>query len=348
MKIRSALYTILIILAFSFQPVFAEEPQPAIDRDVPVAPIKATVFRGWTNTYKLNTEHLTVIVVPDTGRLSFIGPNAELNLLRLDEGLAGQGFPETDDGNWRNFGGDWLWPVAQSHWASFQTNDWPPSRLLDGTPWTGRAWKNADGVQCALLTKTYGPPLNLEVSRTIKVPPDQPHFTIEQRAERTAASTIPVTLWNISQVGGAEHVIIPTEDTSAYTNGFRPMMFGIPETNVLSLCEGALVYDASKGGEAKLCSDSKGAWIAAVRKQTLLLEQAVGNQKGTFPDGGCSVEMYANSGLGYAEIETLSIEKVLAEGESLENVLHIHVLPVASPSTQPCILGQEVIEHITE
>ena len=48
--------------------------------------------------------------------------------------------------------------------------------------------------------------------------------------------------------------------------------------------------------------------------------------QGTHPDGGCAVEMYSNAGLGYSEIETLSVEKKLMPGEALQNLITVDLL----------------------
>lgn len=322
------IYSIVaLLLLLSCSPANAQ-PANNHDQDVPVAPLPAVTFKGWTNAFRLANGQLEVVVVPDTGRIAFIGWEGKENLLRLDEGLAGKTAGSKDDGKWYNFGGDWLWPVAQSRWKDFQGGEWPPSRLLDGRPWSARAWKCADGTTCCLLSQTYGTPLHLAVDRLVRLPPDRAILTIRQDIERMKESDIPISLWNISQVGGAERVVLPVDTDSAFDGGTRPLMFAAPGTNVVSRHGRMIVYDATVPGESKLCGDSKRAWIAAQKGRSVLIERAT-TSEGTYPDGGCTIEMYANTGLGYCEIETLSVEKNLNVGETLENTLTIrcHRLP---------------------
>ncbi len=319
------------------------------DDDIPVAPISAVEFRGWTNAYRLRNEVAEMVIVPEIGRLVHWGYVGETNLFRLDSALSKDAADVDEPGIWNNFGGDWIWPVAQSHWPLFQDGDWPPSRLLDGRPWTGRAWRSADGSQYALMTQTYGEPLHIKVTRTIRLDRTNAMASIRQRIERTGPSDIPVTLWNISQIRDAEWVVIPVDEDSAFFGGFKSMKFEEPGPEHIQWCGDTIVYDAQLGGEHKICSDSERHWIAAMRGGTVLFERvkernAVG---AGYPDGGCRIEMYAHRGLGYAEIETLSEERVLEPGETLENALVMRLFRV-SPDLDSCALSDAIQIRIGE
>ncbi|MFH0953864.1 MAG: hypothetical protein V1873_06010 [Verrucomicrobiota bacterium] len=295
---------------------------PDVGADVPVAPVPAINYLGWTNAYVLQTPALEVVVVPCIGRIAQIRYRGGENLLRLDPGLAGR-VPDGKE-SWLNFGGDWLWPVAQSRWKDIWGSDWPPPAALADRPWDGTAWKDADGASCCLMSREYGAPVNLRVSRLIKLDREAPFFTIRQRIERTAASDVPVVLWNITQIAGAARLVLPRDPESALERGIRALLFGLPGNTQLTECARATVYDA-RTGEHKLCSDSHRAWIAAQKGDTLVVEHAAEeNVKGSHPDGGCTVEMYSNAGLGYSEIETLSVESNILPGESLQNTISIH------------------------
>jgi hypothetical protein len=249
-----------------------------------------------------------------------------------------------------NVGGDWLWPVAQSRWADFQGSDWPPSPVLDARAWSGRAWRTANGCQQALLIRDFGEPLHVRVTRTIHLDATGSVVRIHQHMERTAPSDIPVTLWQISQIRNPDWVVIPVDAESAYPGGAQSLIPKAPDETILTSHGDVVVYDARKEGEYKLGSDSARAWIAAVKGNTAILEQAFGDTaEGGYPDGGCTVELYANSGLGYAEIETLSVEQLLAPGEFLENTVQItlHMLPTipAMPGVVADLI-QNVIKEI--
>ncbi|HEY8241101.1 MAG TPA: hypothetical protein VIH35_06630, partial [Kiritimatiellia bacterium] len=194
-------------------------------------------------------------------------------------------------------------------------------------------------------------PLHIRVRRLIRVDVERAHIDIRQRIERTAPSSIPVCLWNISQVAGAERVVIPVDaeaqplDTRHSTLGtpsYRVLAFDPPDTNMTAACEQSAVIDVAQGTEHKIGSESPRAWIAAQKGDTLILEYAVQeDMPGDYPDGGCRVEMYANKGLGYTEIETLSTERNLEVGERLSNTLRIECYTVATNLTD-CELAERV------
>ena len=225
-SIRSEFPFVLTVIALVLCPLLTPARSNPQEEDVPVAPLSTVDFKAWEEVYRLKNDQLTVVIAPSAGRIVHIGQTSKSNLLRMDDGLVGK--QRAEDGDWLNYGGDWFWPVAQSHWKSFQGGDWPPSYMLDGREWTGSGWKCADGTLCCLITQNYGEPLNLKVSRLIKLRTNDSAIVIHQSAERTADSEIPITLWNITQIVAVEQVVIPTDADSKIDGGVRPMMFGSP------------------------------------------------------------------------------------------------------------------------
>jgi hypothetical protein len=304
--------------------------QPGNDAGVPVAPIPSLSFEGWTNVFELQNSAMTIVIIPSIGRIAKISYKGGDNLLRLDAGLKDRVPDGGKDELWMNYGGDWIWPVAQSRWTTMAKSDWPPPRPLAEKPWTSTAWKDTDGTLCCQMAREYGEPINIKISRLIKLDREAARFTIRQRIERTAPSGLPVVLWNISQIAGASRVVIPQGPDSMFEKGVKALLFAMPDDKRLTSCGHALVYDATEG-EHKLCSDSKRSWIAAQKGDVVIVERATSEDtQGVHPDGGCAVEMYSNAGLGYSEIETLSVEKKLLPGESLQNLITVDLLEAGS------------------
>ena len=334
MKMHSLFATLLLTASIA-------AAQSGNDAGVPVEPIRTLAFEGWTNVFELQNPAMKIIVVPSVGRVALISYKGGDNLLRLDAGLKDNGE------SWLNYGGDWIWPVAQSRWTTMTNSDWPPPRPLAEMPWTGTAWKDADGTLCCQMAREYGEPINIKVSRLIKLDKEAARFTIRQRIERTAASELPVVLWNISQISGASRVVLPQGPDSMFEKGVKALLFAMPDDQRLTSCGHALVYDATEG-EHKLCSDSKRSWIAAQKGGVVIVERATSEDtEGTHPDGGCAVEMYSNAGLGYSEIETLSVEKKLLPGESLQNLITVDLLEAGS-SLSACELADKVCASLGE
>jgi hypothetical protein len=316
---------------------------------IPVSPIAPVVCFGHTNALVIRNQMLEVTVLPALGRIAGLRFGGLDNVVRFDDALAHAAANGTAHAGWRNYGGDWLFVVPQAHWPRLFGERWPPPPFLDGLPWRGHAWSNADRTQNIQLQLELGEPVHARIQRHLRIDPETATLTIRQRIERTAASTIPLTLWNISQVPGARRVLMPVENDSLFADGYSILDFGPPPSNLLTrTAGGVLLLDVMHGTEHKLGSDSPRNWIAAQRGNVLIIEQATTRKAGgDFPDGGCRVELYANSGLGYTEIETLSEERTLAVGEVMENTLTFSFYHV-KPDLDDEALAQRVREALGE
>ena len=316
-----------LFLALSI--AFLAPAAPAQEESVPVAPIGPETYQGWTNALRLQNAIIEVVIAPEAGRIVHLGLKGKDNLLRLDPALAGKK-PDPAQ-TWNNVGGDWLWPVSQSMWTVFDGQDWPPPAFLAEEPWTGTAWKNSDGSLLCLISRTYGEPLSIKVSRSIRMDKEKAAVTIRQRVERTAPSDVPVVLWNISQVAQAGQVALPVDADSRFHGGLKSLMGKKPTDSQLISCGDVSVYQVAEGAETKLGTDSPRSWIAAARDTHVIFESVQNTAQGSFPDGGCIIELYSNHGLGYSEIETLSPEVNLPPGKVLENTLRIVLASTESP-----------------
>ena len=319
-----ALNSLSVLLLFLLAGCLSPFPDPHAED---TEPIETASFSGWKEAYELKNPWMRVIVVPAAGRIVHIGFADQFNMLRHDNNLAGMDLAKEREDSFVNIGGDWIWPVAQSRWNEFSDGNWPPPPVLADRPWKGEAWKDSSHRQHCRMTRKFGEPLNVTLTRHITLFPGEPKIAIRQRIERTALSNVPVTLWQISQVAHAERVFIPISRESSFEGGYKIMMGDPPGRKHVLKTKSVLVYDALEGGEHKLGFDTRPAWIAAQKGQVLMVERIIGGPRGDYPDGGCTLQMYSNTGLGYAEIETLSAEKLLKPGRSIENTLLIECLP---------------------
>ncbi|MCC5843621.1 MAG: hypothetical protein JJU05_05155 [Verrucomicrobia bacterium] len=281
---------------------------------------------GWDEAYTFENDALRVTVVPSIGRITFLGTPDGENLLTRNEDLTGE-LPPEEEGDWLNHGGDWMWAVHQDSWRTMGGAVWPPLRMMD-RPWRGEARREEDGTQVLVLRRDLGAPVFAQLQRRFVLEPgDSPRLRVEQSASRVYASPVPVSLWQISQIDGADQVLIGLRADSRFEDGFRHIGFDEPSDEALMRTASALAVDTARLTETKLGSDAN--WIAARRgNQVLTLWTEGGDAGGAFPDGGCSVVMYSNAGLGYTEIETQTVEIDLAPGETFRNVVHYHVMEV--------------------
>ncbi|GEM_PF-713444 len=291
------------------------------------SPILPTARLGWEETFRISNDAMEVVASPKNGRLLHLSLKGKENLLNQNEGLSGQ-LPPAEEGDWMNYGGDWLWPVHQGQWKALTGQEWPPLRVMDSLPWKGDAWTEEDGTQVIRLTGTFAPPVSAIVERVFRLAPgNEATLEVEQTINRTKASDLPVSLWQISQVRGATETYLDVNPDSDLENGYRVIAFDQPNEEVLQKVDGALVLFGARNGEFKLGSD--GQWIAARRGTQVLVQWSTQpGPEGPLPDGGCSVVLYANAGLGYTEIESQTAEVALPNGEKIHNTLRYRILEI--------------------
>ena len=329
---RRALMPVIILSAF----LFAWTPHASSsdsEGDIPVAPISPETFQNWTNAYRLTNPATEVIVAPSIGRIVSIRLVGTGNFLHLDAGAKDNIAHADSSIGSRDVGGSWLQPVSEPNRSEPAVPD---------LPWTATAWRSANGSRHCLITKDYGDPLHITVRRAIKLDPHEQKITIRQRIQRTATSHVPVTLRNITRVASPEHVFMPVDASSVFDGGYKVMVLHGPTDADLRSCRNTLAYNARSGGAHKLGSDAQRAWVAAQQDEFVIVASAEGRTSGgAFPDGGCRVEMAAPTRLGYADIETLSEERMLAPGETLENVHTIRCYAVET-NMPLCELSKQI------
>jgi 1,4-alpha-glucan branching enzyme len=321
------LFLFIFFFVLGFGPgsvLFSREPIPAVPKG------------GWETTYTLSNEALELTVAPLAGRIIHLALQGENNLFTRNEAIVGD-VPESSQADWLNHGGDWMWPVHQGQWKTLRGVDWPPPNVMEGSDWKAEAWTEADGTGVIILRRTLGAPVFIEAERRIELLPGKvSELRIRQSIRRINASDIPVCLWQISQIARPDAVVIGTTEDSPFPEGIHSIAFDpIPKEN-LTFCEGGVTFAPLQGTEHKLGTDAR--WIAARRDNTVLMQWTFGGRKGgELPDGGCGVVVYANAGLGYAEIETQSAEVALAPGEVLRNEL-VYRLIQLDEEIAPCDL----------
>ena len=292
----------------------------------------------------MENSQLTVAISPKAGRLVHLSFKHQANLLRQDLDIAGTA-PQADTSEFFNHGGDWFWPTSQTNWHLFGSSDWPPAKLIEGRPWTGRAWEGADGTCFVSLTQDYDSPLNLRVTRQFVLPPNAAHITIHQKAESKTNGSIPISLWNVTQIGDADFALLPTSPDMKQ-NGVEAMKFGDPNPSALSSCGSYLVYTPEADSIRKLGGRVRPSWIAAKKNGTLILEvMTEPHPEANHPDGDFTVEMFSGTDPKYIEIETLSAEEILSHDETIENHLTIALLKDPAALT-PCDWGDLISRFI--
>ena len=273
----------------------------------PQKPLAPTPFRGYPEAYVLHNARVHAVIVPAISRLVFLAPSADApNLLRLDDALADAGALPPDPSTAPdvfNIGGVWVWPVAQSNWPAFSpsSSDWPPPPALADGPSTVKAWVEEDGTQYVNLIREYPPPVSATLERTFIVTPHLPVLICEQVLYPSVfaedENDLPLSLWHISQVANPDiiHFTVSTPDfTPTVVEGtLFPGSFVVIPGDPLLGCPAT--YTPPPSSEVKLLLPTSS--LSARTPNGLFTVD-------TTPDA--HAELYSNTGLGYAELETVT------------------------------------------
>jgi hypothetical protein len=278
-------------------------------------------WQGWPEVWHVRGGGLELVLLPARGRMIHLSEVGESNLLwELPDERGVMERDAEDYWSWPNPGGDWLWPVQQSEWHRLGVPDkwrWPPPAQFDDQPWTAR--KLVDGS--VEMTLEVGDPLHVRLTRRFVLSDAHPGvLRVEQSVVRTAPSEIPVTLWHLTQAPLPEEIVFESPEGSAFANAVREMGRRPLDPVSLRREENRWRWDLSRTGPCKIGND--GRWMEAIYPEYRLRIEAVGGREGgEFPDGGCSLTLVKGGTEDFVELETLSVERMLAPGERIENVL---------------------------
>ena len=297
----------------------AKNPQAA-----PPAPIAPVPFRGYPEAYVLSNAHVHAVVVPALSRLAFLAPSADVpNLLRFDDALADAGALPPDPStapDFFNIGGDWVWPVLQSNWPAFSPNasDWPPPPALADAPSDAEAWTDPDGTPHIRLTRHYPAPVHATLTREFILGPFATDLLCQQTLTRdpdAPADALPLSLWHISQVAAPTNIAFPVRGGFAPTvmaGALDPDAFSVKPMDDIPPVDGytdLASYTPPPASEVKLSLPPTTLW-AHTPNGTFAVSALAAQDPHT--------EIYSNTGLGYAELETVTPES----SGALSNTLH--------------------------
>ena len=293
-----------ILLSFSLCVSLIAAP---ISSTPPVSPVSGEAiapipFRGYSEAFILHNNHIHAVVVPSISRLVFLSnaPDAP-NILRFDPTLADAGAtPPTPSSapDFFNIGGDWVWPVLQTRWPSFCPNgsDWPPPPALVDAPSTASSWTDSRGAQHVLLTRHYSAPVYATLTREFILSPNSYMLYCKQILSRdpdSPSDVPPLSLWHISQVANPVSITFPVPSAD-----FTPtILSGALPSDSFAIKSLYATYTPPPSSEVKL-SLPDSALTAEVPSGALLIDASK----------PFHAELYSNTGLGYAELETITPE----------------------------------------
>ena len=273
-----------------------------------------TNYASWTNSVLLNNGLVEAVIVPPAGRvLQFRFSGATNGAFWENRNLYGQTAAPTSWNTEGSFGGDKAWPSPQSDWG------WPPPSGFDGSP---NQVAVTNGV--VVLSTPEDPTYRIRVTRVIELKFDEPVMRITTTFQRTAATTWTnkqLGTWVITQLQDPVGCYVPLPQPSIFANGYTQLGTGMPTQ--FRNTNGLISFVRDTATAHKLGFDSGVlVWIGTNVALRIDAPRVNGLPASSYPDGGCSTEIYTNPGTNapYVELESLGPLYLLPLGAQKEFV----------------------------
>lgn len=218
--------------------------------------------------------------------------------------------PEVDPGNY----GSTFWTSPQSQWG------WPPVPEIDSAPYDA-----AIEGEVVVLRGPVSPALGVAVEKRLSGDRGRGAFTLEYRVVNRGAAAARLAPWEITRVGPGGLSFYPTG-----AGVFPPSNLTVREAVGATW----FAYDASLiTDHQKLFADGAEGWIAHVDGDVLFVKAFEHIPREAHAPGEAQIEIYANPGHTYVEIEQQGAYTELAPGGVLDWRVEwlVRRLPAAVP-----------------
>lgn len=264
------------------------------------------VYHGW-DALKLKNQMLEVVAVPEIGgrMMQFkLGPH---DFVFRNPELLGKRFTfeeHAGDGtilNWKNYGGEKVWPAPQGwnhagQWAG------PPDPVLDGGRYT--AEMNTPQASIRMVSPPDTQRTGLRVTREITLYEDDARLQFNLCFENMIERPIQWSIWQIAQLDCAldrDGKMIPNNNCWLYipTNQHPPyqVMFGDKNPQLHGEIAPGLMAVEFLGIVGKIGVTNTAGWVAfADQTNDFVACIRFDYQQGMeYPDGGASIECWTES-----------------------------------------------------
>lgn len=265
-------------------------------------------YRGW-HCYKLSNGLVSLFVAPDIGGRVIQVELGDHPFFFVNAELAGKVFPPEENGggkgDWKNYGGDKLWPAPQG-WESDDQWPGPPDPILDGGKYTAEIAGQTPEHAAVTLSSPPDPRTGVQLGRTVHLFPGSTQVRVDCTMKNISRRPVRWAIWEVTQQDAADPrnpgtfnqdlwAYCPMNLHSFHPNGFYPM-FGQANHPAFRPDSGnALLAVHYEDRVGKVGLDSDGGWLAVVngRSDHCFVAKFTFFPQATYPDHA-SVEFWLN------------------------------------------------------
>ncbi|MCD6352084.1 MAG: DUF4380 domain-containing protein [Armatimonadetes bacterium] len=243
---------------------------------------------------------------------------------------------------WHNYGGYKVWPAPQSRWHGPPD---PSGSQLDGGHWVGRIVKpRGDVGEIELVSPADKTVTGLQITRRVTLRVGSTELTVTETFKNVGARPVEWSIWDVTQVPGElspgegptedARVYIPLNPSSSFDGGFKELLAG--GSGQWRRLDDGLLQVSYAGKLGKIGADSTAGWIAYsdARDDWAFVKRFDVTPGATYPDGGCTVEVFTSGELHYLEVEVLGPLTRLAPGKQTSFTEHWYAARVGAPIRQ--------------
>jgi len=273
--------------------------------------VEKVEYKGWRNCYRISNGEVELIATGDVGprviRFGFVGGQNVFKEFTEQLGKSGEE-------KFQLRGGDRVWKAPEDPVAT-----WAPDNVSVKISVTGNG----------LIARAPMEPLTrLRKEIEIRMAERGTDVTVVHRVINESLFPLEYSAWALTMMapgGVAISGFPPRGKHPANLEATNPLVMWA-YTNLadkrwtFTKKYLALRQDSNNSDPQKLGMFNRRTWGAYVLNGEVFIKQATGDPRASYPDFGCSFEMFTNS--EFLEMETLSPLKKAAPGETVEQTEH--------------------------
>lgn len=271
--------------------------------------VEKTAYAGWPNCYRISNGSVQLIVTGDVGpRVLHYGFVGGYNLFKE--------FPEqlgrSGEDAFQARGGHRLWKAPE---------DLATTWIADNGP--VEIHKHADGLTAVAPVEAAS---GLQKEIEIRLAASGTGVTLKHRITNRSAQEQTFAPWALTVMAPGGMAIAGFPARAEYPENLQPtnpiVLWAYTDLsdNRWRLMRKyiSLRQDTSRPNPQKIGLFSEQTWGCYLLNKELFIKRADANASATYPDFGCSLEMFTNQ--EFLEIETLGPMRTVRPGESLQHV----------------------------
>jgi hypothetical protein len=298
--------------------------------------VERVSYGGWANCQRLSNGVVELVLTTDVGpRIIRFGFAGEENEFYQDELTLGK----TGGDDWRAYGGHRLWHAPEAMPRTYWGDNWP----IRFEPLPG----------LVRLIQPVEPTTGIEKEIDVRLDAGA-HVEVTHRLRNKNGWAVELATWALSMMAPGGTAIIPLPPRRPHPEALQPV-------NTLALWAYTdmadprwtwgrryilLRQDATATSPQKAGAWIPDGWAAYARHGHLFVKTFAPDPGATYPDLGCSTEVFTNAQM--LELETLGPLVRLQPGAAVEHVEHWHLFRDVPAPASDADVEQHIMPHVRE